>query len=80
MIISLLLIKLVSLILKAVPDANFEQIEGFLSVTSHVANIFAWARMFLPVDLIIIFLALTALMYTSKFMFKLVNLILNFFK
>lgn len=80
MLIGLLLVSIVSVILRALPSASFEQIDGFLSVTSHVTNIFSWSQQFLPVTLICTLLALSALMYSGKLIWALVKLIVSFFK
>lgn len=80
MLIGLLLVSIVSVILRALPPASFDKIDGFLSVTSHVTNIFAWSQQFLPVGLICTLLTISALMYTGKMLWVLVKLIINFFK
>lgn len=77
---SLLLIKVIGFFLKLLPAANFSQLDGFLSVSSHVVNIFAWARSFVPVPLILALFSLVLGAYTTKFMFKLVNMIISIFK
>lgn len=80
MFLSLLLVKLVSFFLKFLPSPDFGQIDGFLSVTSHVANIFAWAQQFLPVGLILTLFSLTLLAYSGKFLWKLAHVLIMFFK
>lgn len=80
MFLSLLLVKIVTVILKLLPTPDFSQINGFLSVTSHVANIFAWSQQFIPVGLIMTLFSLTVLCYSVKFLWKLVNVLIKFFK
>lgn len=80
MVIGLLLVSIVAVILRALPAASFDQIDGFLSVTAHVTNIFSWSQQFLPVGLIATLLTITALMYTGKMLWALVKLIVSFFK
>lgn len=80
MFLSLLLVKIITVILKLLPTPDFGQIDGFLSVTSHVANIFAWSQQFIPVGLIMTLFSLTVLCYSGKFLWKLVNVLIKFFK
>lgn len=80
MFLSLLLVKIITVILKLLPTPDFGQIDGFLSVTSHVANIFAWAQQFIPVGLILTLFSLTILSYSGKFLWKIVNVLIKFFK
>lgn len=80
MFLSLLLVKIITVILKLLPTPDFGQIDGFLSVSSHVVNIFAWAQRFLPVSLITTLFSLTLLAYTAKFLWKLANVLIKFFK
>lgn len=80
MFLSLLLVKIITVILKLLPTPDFGQIDGFLSVTSHVANIFAWAQQFIPVGLILTLFSLTILSYSCKFLWKIANVIISFFK
>lgn len=80
LLFSLLLVKVVGFFLKLLPSPDFASLNGFLNVSSHVANVFAWSQMFLPVKLIFAIFTLIAVCYTCKFMWKLVHLIITFFK
>ena len=80
MFLSLLIVKIITVILKLLPTPDFGQIDGFLSVTSHVANIFAWAQQFIPVGLILTLFSLTLVAYSGKFLWKIANIIVSFFK
>lgn len=80
MFLSLLLVKIITVILKLLPTPDFGQIDGFLSVTSHVANIFAWAQQFIPVGLILTLFSLTLVAYSGKFLWKIANIIVSYFK
>lgn len=80
MFLSLLIVKIITVILKLLPTPDFGQIDGFLSVTSHVANIFAWAQQFIPVGLILTLFSLTLVAYSGKFLWKISNIIVSYFK
>lgn len=80
LLFSLLLIKVVGFFLKLLPAPDFASLNGFLNVSSYVANVFAWGQMFLPVKLILLIFTLIAVAYSCKFIWKLVQLIITFFK
>lgn len=80
MFLSLLLVKIIVVILKVLPSPDFSQIDGFLSVSSHVANVFAWAQQFIPVGLILTLFSLTIFAYSAKFLWKMANVLIQFFK
>lgn len=80
LVFSLLLIKVVGFFMKLIPAADFSSLDGFLSVTAHVSNVFAWAQQFLPVTLIITLFTLSLVAYSIKFIWKVAFLIVNFFK
>lgn len=80
LIINFALIKLIQLLVRFIPTNDYSTLTSFTSVSSHVVNIFAWANKFIPVDLILVLLTLTATLFFIKMFWKLITIISQVFK
>lgn len=63
------------LLMKLIPDNNYNQFDDILKVGARVTNIFAWVNQFIPTGLILILLGLTTTLLLSK---MIINLIMRF--
>jgi len=79
MILISLVLQIVLFILNLFPGVNLDGLSNFFTSISYVTNIFAWARVFLPVDLIIFLLGLTASAYTLQFVLILARYLISLF-
>ena len=72
------LLKLLQWVIKLFPSL-FSSVPAY-QATADVLNIFAWARVFVPVDLILSLLLLTASWYVFKFFVAVVKFVINIIK
>lgn len=68
MIFNILGLKLLNFILDLLPDALVESIP-FIETTSDLLNIFAWVDYFIPLEMIVLLLSLTAGYYAFRIVF-----------
>ena len=78
--INFLLLKIIQMFVGLLPNNDYEQLNGFLDVSSHVLNIFAWVNQFVPTQLILILLSLSASLFFIKMFWKIINKAVNIFK
>ncbi len=74
--VTVVALKLLAWIIGIVPELNFDDLPEYVTLSSTL-NIFAWANYLLPVNMMEVLLALTAIYYGAKFIVNIIKFIFN---
>lgn len=74
-----LILKVITVLFKNTPSLNIGDISKVFSFLDSVANIFAWAKLFLPYQLIFLLLSFITTAYAMRFVFAIAKLIISLF-
>lgn len=80
LVLGFIFLKVIQKLCSIIPAPDYAQFGTFTTVVSDVANIFRWANTFLPVNILLILLSLTAMLFSIKIFWKIIKLFIDIFK
>lgn len=79
-VVNFVLLKLINVIIGMLPNTNYDSLESYFDVGSHVLNIFAWVNQFVPTGVILMLLGFSASLFFIKMFWKIVDKFINIIK
>lgn len=64
-------LKVFDMVLHLIPNVNLDSIDNFIDTGLQLKNIFAWVNQFIPTDILVLLLGLTATLVMVKFFYRL---------